>query len=83
MAPRKYEQYWLILFVFFFFILTVVEPDSGLLKGHSEQIIKISVFNDISGKVLDTLDLDVEGLETKEIPVSIHIEGSPVVLTAY
>ncbi|KAL4472936.1 hypothetical protein ABPG72_007813 [Tetrahymena utriculariae] len=61
----------------------VCEPSSGNLRAHQEQIIKITVFNDISGKIEDNLFLEIEGLETRKIPTIVDVQGSPVIISPY
>lgn len=59
-------------------IALVCEPTEGNLSAHSEITVKVKIYNEISGVYDDTLCCDIKGLETKQFPVKLFIQGSPL-----
>lgn len=59
-------------------IALVCEPTEGNLSANSEVTITVKVYNEISGVYDDTLSCDIKGLETKQFPVKMFIQGSPL-----
>ena len=56
----------------------VCDPTEGNLKAHSEILIKVKVYNELSGVFADLLCCDIKGLETAAFPVSVVVRGSPL-----
>jgi len=61
-------------------IAVVCQPHKGELAPHSEIIITVSVYNNVCGKYEDHLISEVKGLPAFNIPVSIGIKGSPIII---
>jgi len=61
-------------------VAIVCQPHKGELAPHSEIIITVTLYNNICGKYEDTITSEVKGVPAVEIPVSINIKGSPIVI---
>jgi hypothetical protein len=59
-------------------VALVCDPTEGNLSANSEVTIIVKVYNEISGVFDDTLCCDIKGLETKQFPVNLFIQGSPL-----
>jgi hypothetical protein len=56
------------------------EPFFGNLSANKSVEIKITLYNDICGNFEDKLQVAIEGLPIKQIPVKIKVTGSPIML---
>lgn len=59
-------------------VALVCDPTEGNLSANSEITITVKIYNEISGVFDDTLCCDIKGLETKQFPVKLFIQGSPL-----
>jgi hypothetical protein len=59
-------------------IAFVCEPRKGTLQGYSEQLVTVTMYNDICGKFEDLLVSAVKGLKPHKIPVRCRVKGSPL-----
>ncbi|OMJ84270.1 hypothetical protein SteCoe_14614 [Stentor coeruleus] len=59
-------------------IAFVCEPRKGQLAGYGEQLITVTMYNDICGRFEDILVSCVKGLKPYKIPVRCKVKGSPL-----
>lgn len=61
-------------------IALVFNPHIGELPPHSEVPITVTIYNNVCGKFDDKIVSEIKGLPPVEFPVSIAINGSPIVI---
>ena len=61
-------------------IALVCIPHKGELAPNSETIVTVGMYNNVCGKFEDTILCKVKGLGVHEIPVSLTIKGSPIII---
>lgn len=59
-------------------IAFVCEPRKGTLQGYSEQLITVTMYNDICGKFEDLLVSSIKGLKPHKLPIRCRVKGSPL-----
>ena len=59
-------------------IAFVCEPRKGQIAGYGEQLITVTMYNDICGRFEDVLVSSVKGLKPFKIPVRCKVKGSPL-----
>lgn len=61
-------------------IAVVFTPNEGVLHPHSEIPITVTLYNNACGKFDDIFRSQIKGLPTFDFPISIKIDGSPIVI---
>lgn len=61
-------------------IAFVCEPRKGTLQGYSEQLVTVTMYNDICGKFEDLLVSSIKGLKPHKIPIRCRVKGSPLTI---
>jgi len=61
-------------------IAVVFTPNEGVLHPHSEIPITVTLYNNACGKFDDVFKSSIKGLPLFEFPISIWIDGSPIVI---
>ncbi|EGR30591.1 hypothetical protein IMG5_128580 [Ichthyophthirius multifiliis] len=59
------------------------EPSKAKLSSYDTSLIKVTLFNDISGIQQDTLNINIQGLPLMKVPINIQVIGSPIIISPY